>query len=62
MIQTIYFNTPKKYEELKNVSLPPYFHFIIKFINEDKFVLGFVCTFEDISINEMKMIHEGFNF
>jgi hypothetical protein len=60
MIKTVYWDTPRKYSDLEGIVLPYSFHFITSFIKGEKYILGFLSTFEGISDVEMRMIGEGF--
>lgn len=60
MIKSIYWDTPKLHDELKDVKLPFSFSFITKHINGELFIIGICSTYENIQWNELKMVNEGF--
>jgi hypothetical protein len=59
-MKSLYFTTPRLYDDLKNVKLPFSFSFILKYIKGELYATGICSTFEDIQWNELKMVMEGF--
>lgn len=62
MLYKIYWNDKKAFDEVKNINLPQFVHFITTFENETLYAIGITSSFDGLQYNELRMINEGFSY
>lgn len=60
MLQIVW-NQKQLYDDVKDIQLPRFIHYMIQSENDTLYAVGIMSSFEGLQYHELQMINEGFS-